>query len=524
MLSDDPDRLRRLLFQPTTSPKAWLYGATVAAYRANGVRVPVGWLQRSSNGKRTTIGGLNPGHLLPALKLRNTGEPVDEDQLRRSTLFGFYGQGLAQPLAHRWAQQLLAHGSTATFRFHRQTSFASSVLKWCRICAANDEAKGWQVAWHTNHQIPYLHHCLEDREPLLSRCGACGMPLDRGWQQRLPGDDCPACGSSGFIGYEGDLPAGYWGVFELASWLHRQEIHVRADTWKAVREAVVARIGREGPMAEVLQAQVLSRWVARDADDIRGILGVPSLAIDPTDASSADHSPTLVERFIFLDAMLSSGMCTLEPFRLESGRDALADAEEAFLADVDRSIKAEELPLDLGRDFLRGMGAKAICTKHAIPMRRLHRWRDSLAKDLRAKVESVRFSAARDKSREPTGRAGKPTFRTTPAEQRLASHKSALLLLIGKGPGMTRTQLREASQVAFRYVARHDPHWIADHITHGAAAQVSETQARHRASAEAFFRANGRTRAQFKRANTGAEAWLIRNDKEWFMALLARRA
>lgn len=447
MPSDDPDRLRRLVFRPTTSPEAWIYGATVAAYRTNSVRVPEGWLQRRSHGKRTTVGGVNPSHLLPALRLRSSGAPVDEDQLRRSTLFGFYEQGLAQPLAQRWAQQLLAHGSTATFRFYRRTSFASSVLKWCPICAAEDEAKGWWAAWHTSHQIPYLHHCLADREPLLSRCRACGAPLDRGWDQRLPGDQCSACGSREFIGHEGSLPAGYWGVFDLAAQLHRGDLHLRADTWIEVRESVIAR-GRQGrSTSEALQAHVLARWAARDAAEIQRVLGVASLALDPSDASSADLSPTLVERLIFLDAMLSSGMSSLEAFRSHSLVDARADAEQVVLAQVDRSIEAEELPRDLGRDYLAGLGAKAICGKYAIPMRRLQRWRDSLAQDLRQSVESSRFSAARIKSREATGRTTKPIFRNTPIDERLASHKSALLVLIDKGPSMTRTLLREASQV-----------------------------------------------------------------------------
>lgn len=109
-----------LLFHPVCSPKAWLYGIVVAVHRPNGATVPAAALNQIKSGSpdRNTTGGgcLKASQLVPALRLLIHGEGrPDVDQLRRRTLFGYYYErGLSEPLAQRWAEQLLAESSTRT--------------------------------------------------------------------------------------------------------------------------------------------------------------------------------------------------------------------------------------------------------------------------------------------------------------------------------------------------------------------------------------------------------------------------
>ena len=117
----------------------------------------------------------------------------------RHTLFGFYSRLLTEDANKKWAEDL-ANCRRMSIAAYLDTKSgpvmslgASGALRKCYDCIDSDLAQGEIPVWRVLHQLPFLSHCVEHSQHLVSICPSCSHAFERGADFRLPSDPCRHC-------------------------------------------------------------------------------------------------------------------------------------------------------------------------------------------------------------------------------------------------------------------------------------------------------------------------------------------
>ncbi len=363
----------RLTYVPVFNDGAWLYGALVGAYRANGAAFPAAWLFPGQRRRvRTSPSGITEQFLPDVMEVLSPNLETDRvAQLRRGSLFGFYELGLPRPIAGRWRDRLLGGQETSgTHPIRALHGFSSAIngcVRWCPECCRNDEAKGRIPVWLTLHQIPYVQHCLEHGEQLVHRCAECKTVLEPGWKRRLPLDPCPACGGLVFEGEATVAPPGYTALLQLVRALVDGSINLRGDWWLSVCKRVVDFASKDRLAG--LDTAYRSRWGATGAELTtgRGALNWASF-----EAAASDTS--MFVRLVLTDVLLDSGLMVIADLAGGWTPDAATHgtSRNEPMQDLLALLERFELNPSLAEDLASGMPFKALWQKHRMSNRRLY--------------------------------------------------------------------------------------------------------------------------------------------------------
>lgn len=306
-------------FVPIFPAGASAYAICICLHRINSVKLPDSRSAIPRLHCGNSLSGLKPAHLralLPWLSLDELPSALD-DSLLKYTLVGYYARERSTTALDpvTWRALVLDRGAAERLRTYcgDPQVAATDGLRWCASCVQHDIDTFGIPMWRFIHQVPYLHHCPMHREPLLRICASCRRPLDKGGGWRLPGDDCPACGSSRFVaGRSPSTSAGYFALHEMALNLSQAKL---APNLRDEAKAGILRLGTERYASQTISRTVKERWGVRNGEELLSVLHYrPCVPIDLTGSKApvGGFEFSHLSLLVVCDALTELGACKFE--------------------------------------------------------------------------------------------------------------------------------------------------------------------------------------------------------------------
>jgi len=517
----------QLGFIPRSPEGALLYGVLVANHRVRGRLMPLDWLL-ASHAVSSSVASIRLCALPRAIhSMIGSSEPDAIRQvLEKNTVFGFYEKGLTATRARSWLQSIAQHASRSgpRYRVHGQRIGHLDGLRWCKSCAEMDLADGMLPSWRVVHQLPFVHHCPEHKQALLSHCAKCGAAHDPGCNSRLPADPCRICGSSASNAVAVKTSDGYWDCVNFAADLHQGAYPgMRADAWWDVFASVLVTESRYPTFRQRIREVVLSRWDACDEDalvnSVRFELASP-LKLEGFDAST--FSSSLFERIILAEALATLGLidsheslkCQATVARRATGRTAVDDLAISALN--------FGIPPGVGTSLARKSDRSVICRQYRLAPETLQRFIASIPVEHINRVEAQagiimpRTSPSREFALRLRG--------STDWDSRREEYRGRILQFLREHEGANRRDIQRRCLAAFRWLKANDSEWLESNIPKRWAKVIETNRPLFRARAESFVQAHPQcNRTNLARAEGQVYTWLLRNDIEWLNSLIPSR-
>lgn len=227
--------------------------------------------------------------------------------LQRNTLFGFYSLRLSPEAANQWSAELASGRGKGSVRYTKCLDPIANRdgLRWCRQCAAEDEARSEPPTWRPLHQLPFVQHCPEHLEPLVDRCSRCDFPLDDGRRFRLPGERCCECGGQGVSSTSRRPTRGEQRLLKRADEAFRRQVDTyRPANWAGAVSGFLMQYSSSRDAEEALTEQLCALWEVESVANVWSQLGLTVRSKELIQAISISRvSSPLTMQLVVADAM-----------------------------------------------------------------------------------------------------------------------------------------------------------------------------------------------------------------------------
>jgi hypothetical protein len=455
--------------------------------------------------------------------------------LRSNTLFGYYSLGLTAEASHQWSADLAsgrAKGSVRYTRTHDPVATRTG-LRWCRLCAAEDEMHGRPATWRLIHQLPFVRHCQVHLEPLIDRCKRCRLPLDDGHRFRLPGEGCWSCGAEGESSTRRPPTPGESRLAKLAAQAFQdQDNTYRPESWSKTVLVFANQFESSRTAAEALTGKLCSLWEVESVDQVWSQLGLTFRSGDLMQALSS----RLVSSPLTLQLVAADAMQEIRPkIFSERARSAVKERHNRMAASQEYSQRAIVLRHAAARGidptFIQSLAnggsqyaaAKAAGLTKSAARRAIAALRVSLFAELgqEAGAELLRLAL--------------PRLMPTPAkaglsvDERLSAFRAQVRELLANEPGIKRKAVWHRLPKVVTFLSRNDRGWLEKalparlRIFDPNDLQGRKTLYRQRIETVLQELQHPTRTVLWKRLHHEM-SWLQSNDKEWLDSLFSTRS
>ena len=453
------------------------------------------------------------------------------DVLRDHTPFGFYSRVLDERVAARWASKLSGAAGHGVAPFLKSQGVASptAMSRWCPSCAAQDAGSTGLPLWRVVHQLPFLTHCPDHLEPLVSCCATCGIAFDGGGDFRLPTEACRACGGTVPLRCGQQLSVGMASFTRLCGETFRSApSELRPRNWALIMRSAASRFGGAERLSERLRADILLRWEVTSIGEVPKVLEqkmAEDFVLKETRllAKPADILP----RLIVLDALRHiSGRTVLPNEHANAQRHANELPASASLRDagLDDAAFSAGVAVGIVTLLLNGATIRDAAREASLSTHLLSRFLKRLSGDQQAailssdRLDDKRYAAwlrVRNRGSHDSIDSKRTAYRAR-VEAAVASHC-----------GLTRTRANELCGSAVAWLREHDAAWLDRELP------ATKTQLSRKARSEGYRKIVERliessrpehpvTVETVRRECPGAVRWLGTYDLEWFRERVLR--
>lgn len=382
-----------------------------------------------------------------------------EDVLNRHTLFGFYSRLLPSESVARWKDDLASYRKTPFARYLDtnigpiSTIGAYGVLRRCQACVDSDFENGLVPGWRVLHQLPFLRHCAEHGELLSSHCPECAQAMERGDTYRLPSDPCRHCGSTQRHRRAVETCQGQVRLGHLCERIFRGLVpELDAMRWTGWIRQWRERFGTAEAAAAQIEKRLLELWKATSVDQISELLGLV-LADDFVIAElNLETNPRVWLPRLLVFAAAES--------LLANDRQPQEPEDLSATAEVQSPIQRlyllaamSSIPNAIVDRLVAGEAMNAMTGARAVTRHRLRIFLDGLPKDLRQFLNAASEKGQQERRDTDPRKAAKH-------EALRAASRQALLDVLSSNPTLARFEVEALISSRYAWLIRNDREWF----------------------------------------------------------------
>jgi len=387
------------------------------------------------------------------------GEVSGLDVLMHHTLFGFYSRLLTENANKKWAEDLANCSRVPIFSYFDTTSGpvsslgASGALRKCYACIDSDLARGEIPGWRVLHQLPFLSHCVEHAQHLVSICPSCSRAFERGADFRLPSDPCMHCG---YAEYSVRKPELCRGQLLLGRLCGRVFSGLAADLepsrWVGWVNATTAEFGNAGIAVESVEHHLVELWGVKSIAELSSVLGctLPGDFVRQ-ELGLAMSSRVWLSRLLVYSAVGS--LMNKNPTARDGATEEKTEVNDHFEL-LARLAAASAIPQGVIDRLVAGEAVSAVIGTRTVTIGRLRRFLRSLPGEISSLLQK------NGKNGRQQRQADSP-LKEEKHDELLAVNRQALLDAKAANAGLTRTAAANLFPGRYRWLTRHDSEWLA---------------------------------------------------------------
>jgi hypothetical protein len=381
------------------------------------------------------------------------------DVLMRHTLFGFYSRLLTQSATKNWAEDLancrrISMASYLDISTGPLSSLgASGALRKCYACIDSDLAQGEIPGWKLLHQLPFLSHCVDHSQHLVSICPSCSHAFERGADFRLPSDPCMHCGCAQYPARTPELCRGQLLLGRLCSRVFSGLVpDLEPSRWVDWVNATNAEFGNAGIAVASVERHLVELWGVKSTAEISSVLGYTL----PGDFVSQELELAMSSRIWLSRLLVYSAVGSLmnkNPISRNSATEELSEVNDRFDL-LARLAAASAIPQGVIDRLVAGDAVSAVIGARTVTIGRLRRFLRSLPGEISNLLQK------NGKNGRQQRRADSP-LKETKHDELLAVSRQALLDAKAGNADLTRTEAANLFPSRYRWLTRHDSEWLA---------------------------------------------------------------
>ncbi len=448
------------------------------------------------------------------------------DVLMRHTLFGFYSRLLTEDANKKWAEDL-ANCRRMPIAAYLDTKSgpvsslgASGALRKCYACIDSDLVQGEIPGWRVLHQLPFLSHCVEHSQHLVSLCPSCSHAFERGADFRLPSDPCMHCGYAQCPAKKLELCRGQLHLGRLCSRVFSGLVpDLEPSRWVNWVNATNAEFGNAGIAVAKVERHLFELWDVKSTAEISSALGYTL----PKDFVSQELRLAMSSRIWLSRLLVYSAVDSLINKSAASRNGAieeLSKVNDRFEL-LSRLAAASAIPQKVIDRLLAGDAFSAVTGARTVTSARLRRFLKSLPGEMSSLLQK------NGKSGRQQRRADSP-MKETRHQELLAVSRQALLDAKAVNANLTRTEAANLFPSRYRWLTRHDSEWLAAELpsllpssggVQGWFSYFDNDEERRQAYQNVvleFLRHKpGAGRSEVYKEQRRAMTWLLQNERAW---------
>lgn len=448
------------------------------------------------------------------------------DVLKRHTLFGFYSRLLTENTNRKWAEDLAncSRVSISSYFDTRNGPVSSlgafGALRKCFACIESDLAQGEIPGWRVLHQLPFLSHCVEHAQHLVSVCPSCSRTFERGADFRLPSDPCMHCGYAEYSERKPELCRGQLLLGQLCARVFSGLVpDLEPSRWVDWVKATNAELRNAGIAVESVERHVVELWGLKSIAEVPAVLGYTL----PGDFVRQELGLGMSSRVLLSRLLVYSAVDSLTSQILTSVNGAVKEKSGVnnHLELLARLAAASAIPQGVIDRLVAGDAVSAVTGARTVTIARLRNFLKSLP------IEISSFLRKNGKSGRQKRRADSP-LKERKHEELLAISRKTLLEAKAVKADLTRTEAANLFPSRYRWLTRHDSEWLAAELPsllpsrEGVKGWFSyfdndeeRCQAYKKAVLELLESRPELSRSQVYTEQRRAMTWLLRKERDW---------